>query len=89
MNIAITPTAEALLEQLIGLGQGSPEVIIEQALQTLYQQQTIDTTLGFPELAEVAIVEENEQRWATFQQNPSTGISQADVEVRLSRFRTF
>jgi hypothetical protein len=89
MNIAITPTAEALLEQLMALGQGSPEVIIEQALQTLYQQQTIDTTLGFPELAEVAIVEENEQRWATFQQNPSTGISQADVEVRLSRFRTF
>jgi hypothetical protein len=85
MNVAITPTAEALLEQLIALGQGSPEVIIEQALQALYQQQAIDTTLGFPELAEAAIVEENEQRWATFQQNPSTGISQADVEARLSR----
>jgi hypothetical protein len=85
MNIAITPTAKALLEQLIALGQGSPEVIIEQALQTLYQQQSIDTTLGFRDLTDAAIVEENEQRWATFQQNPSTGISQADVEARLSR----
>jgi hypothetical protein len=82
MNIAITPTAEALLEQLIGLGQGSPEVIIEQALQTLYQQQTIDMTLGFPE---VAIVEENEQRWTVFQQNPSIGISEADVETRSNQ----
>jgi hypothetical protein len=34
MNVDITPTAEALLEQLIALGQGSPEVVIEQALQT-------------------------------------------------------
>jgi hypothetical protein len=84
MNVAITPTAEALLEQLIALGQGSPEVIIEQALQTLYQQQAIDTTLGFPDRTEGAIVEENEQRWAIFQQNPSTGISQADVEARLN-----
>jgi hypothetical protein len=84
VNIAITPTAEALLEQLIALGQGSPEMIIKQALQTLYQQQAIDTTLGFPDRTEGAIVEENEQRWATFQQNPSTGVSQADVEARLS-----
>jgi hypothetical protein len=51
----------------------------------LYQQQALDTTLGFSELAEAAIVEENEQRWATFPQNPATGISQADVEARLSR----
>jgi hypothetical protein len=85
MNVAITPTAEALLEQLIALGQGSPEVIIEQALQTLYQERSSDPTLGFPDLTEAAIIQENEQRWSVFQQNPSTGIAQADVEARLSR----
>jgi hypothetical protein len=33
LNMAITPTAEALLQQLMQAGEGEPAVIIEPALQ--------------------------------------------------------
>ncbi len=78
MNIAITPTAETLIQQLIELGHDTPELIVEQALQYFYAQQSIDTSLGFPNLSEAAIIQANEQRWQSFQQNPN-GISQAEV----------
>jgi hypothetical protein len=68
MEIAITPTAEALIQQLIALGHDTPEVIVEQALQYFYAQQFINTSLGFPELSEADIIQQNEQRWQSFQQ---------------------
>jgi hypothetical protein len=80
MNIAITQTAEALIEQLQALGYKNPELIIEQALQCFYNQQHIDTTMGFPQLTDVEIIEENEQRWQDFQQDPQ-GIPHAQVEA--------
>jgi hypothetical protein len=81
----ITPTAEALLQQLRELGYDNPASVIEQALQYFHSQQQIDTTLGFPERSEVEIVQENEARWQAFQQNP-VGISQTQVTAsfRLS-----
>ncbi len=82
MNIAITPTAETLIQQLIELGHDTPEVIIEQALQYFYSQQLIDTSLGFPALSEAELVQANEQRWQRFQQNPN-GVSQSEVESRF------
>jgi len=82
MNIAITPTAETLLQQLIALGYENPETIIEEALQYFYSQQMIDTTLGFPDLTEAEIVQENEARWQAFQQN-GNGISQSQVEAHF------
>lgn len=60
MNIAITPTAETLIKQLVELGYGTPEAIVERALQYFYSQQFIDTSLGFPELSEADLVRENE-----------------------------
>jgi hypothetical protein len=82
MNIAITPTAETLIQQLIDLGHDTPEVIVEQALQYFYTQQLIDTSLGFSELSEADIIQSNEQRWQSFQQRPN-GISQAELEARF------
>lgn len=82
MNLAITPTAETLIEQLIELGHDKPEEIVEQALQYFYSQQLIDTSLGFPNLSESELVQENEQRWQRFQQNRA-GMTQAEVESRF------
>lgn len=83
MNIAITPTAETLIEQLIELGHEDPEAIVEQALQYFHSQQTIDTSLGFPSLIEAEIIRTNEQRWETFHRSRNSGTSQADVEARF------
>jgi hypothetical protein len=82
MNIAITPAAEALIQQLIELGHDDPEAIIEQALQYFYSQQLIDTTGGFPDLTEAEIIQDNEKRWQAFQQNPN-GIPHAQVESQF------
>lgn len=82
MNIAITPAAETLIQQLIELGHDTPEAIVEQALRSFYDQQLIDTSLGFPKLSEADIVQSNEQRWQRFQQNLD-GISQSEVEARF------
>jgi hypothetical protein len=82
MNIAITPTAETLIQHLIDLGHDTPESIIEQALQYFYTQQLIDISLGFPELNEANIIQANEQRWQTFRQRPN-GMSQTEVETRF------
>lgn len=83
MNIAITSTAETLIEQLIELGHENPETIVEQALQYFHSQQTIDTSLGFPTLTEAEIIQANEQRWQTFQQNRNSGTSQAEMEAKF------
>ena len=80
MNIDITPTAETLLQQLIELGHDNPETIIEQALQYFYSQQLIDTTIGFSDLTETEIIQDNETRWQAFQQNPN-GIPHTQVEA--------
>jgi hypothetical protein len=80
MNVAITQTAEALIEQLLALGHENPELIIEQALQYFYTQQQIDTAVGFSDLTEAEIIEDNEKRWQAFQQDP-TGIPHAQVEA--------
>jgi hypothetical protein len=85
MNISITPTAEALLEQLMALGYDDPETIIEQALECFHGQQKIDTTIGFPDLTEAAIVQENDARWRSFQQNPE-GIPQSEVEALFANY---
>ena len=82
MNIAITPTAETLIQQLIELGHDTPEEIVEQALKYFYSQQLIDTSYGFPELTESELVQENEQRWQRFQQNRD-GVCQSEVEARF------
>ena len=82
MNIAITPTAATLMQQLIDLNHDTPEEIIEQALQYFYSQQLIDTSLGFVDSGESDLVQENEQRWQRFQQNRN-GLSQAEVEARF------
>ena len=84
MNIAITPTAETLIQQLFKLGYDDPEVIVEQALQYFYSQQLIDTSAGFSKLSETEIIEENDQRWQRFQQNPD-GISQAEIRAHYGR----
>jgi hypothetical protein len=83
MNIAITRTAETLIQQLIALGYDNPETIIEEALQYFYSNQLIDTTLGFPDCTEAEIIQDNEVRWAAFQQNQN-GLSQAQVEAHFA-----
>jgi hypothetical protein len=83
MNISITPTAEAIIQQLLALGYEDPETVVEQALKCFQSQQAIDTTLGFPDLTEAEITQDNEARWQSFQQNPE-GFSQAQVEARFS-----
>ena len=82
MNIAITPAAETLIQQLIELGHDKPEEIVEQALQYFYSQQLIDTSLGFPNLSETELIKDNEQRWQRFQQDRN-GVSQSEVEARF------
>lgn len=82
MNIAITPAAETLIQQLIELGHDKPEEIVEQALQYFYSQQLIDTSLGFPNLSETELIKDNEQRWQRFQQDRN-GVSQSEVESRF------
>ena len=79
----MSPTAEALIQQLIALGYDDPEAIVEQALHYFYSQQAIDTTLGFLELAESEIIQDNETRWQAFRQN-SKGASHAQVEAWFS-----
>jgi hypothetical protein len=83
MNVSITPTAEALIQQLIALGYDNPETVVEQALQYFHSQQAIDTTLGFLDLTEAEIIYDNETRWQAFQQNPK-GISNVQVEAWYS-----
>ena len=83
MNIAIIPAAESLIQQLMELGHEDPEIIVEQALQYFHSQQTIDTSLGFPNLSEAEITQANEQRWETVQKNCTSGSSQAKVEARF------
>lgn len=79
MNVAISPTAEALIQQLLDSGHDTPEHIIEEALEYFCSQQKIDTTLGFPDLTETEMIEANEKRWQTFQENPN-GIPHDQVE---------
>jgi hypothetical protein len=83
MNVSMTPTAEAIIQQLLTLGYEDPETVIEQALQCFHSQQAIDTTQGFPDLTEAEIIQDNEARWQSFQQNPE-GVSQAQMEARFS-----
>lgn len=83
MDIPISPAAETLIQQLLELGYDNPETIVEQALKYFYNQQLIDTSLGFPDLSEAEIVQQNETCWQTFQQNPNSGIPQADVAARF------
>lgn len=83
MNVSITPTAEAIIQQLISLGYDNPERVVEEALQYFYSQQAIDTTLGFPDLIESEIIQDNEIRWQAFQQNPK-GTSHAQVKAWFS-----
>jgi hypothetical protein len=85
MNVSLTPTAEALLQQLNELGYDNPASVIEQALQYFHSQQQIDTTLGFPERSEAEIIQENEARWQAFQQNLA-GIPQAQVEAWFASY---
>ena len=71
MNIPITSDTEALVREMMTLGYDSPEAVIEAALRSFYGQKTlesVDTTQGFPRLTEAEILQENEQRWQTFQQ---------------------
>ncbi|MEO0855093.1 MAG: hypothetical protein AAFY15_16540 [Cyanobacteria bacterium J06648_11] len=82
MNVSITPTAEALIHQLLALGYENPEAIVEEALQCYYSQQRIDTSLGFSELSEAEILQANETRWETFQQQ-NISIPHSDVEARF------
>jgi hypothetical protein len=88
LNIAITPTAEALLQQLMQAGEGEPALIIEQALQYFCDRRLadreVDTCEGFPTLSEASIVQENEQRWQRFQEQGG-GASQAAMTQRFER----
>ena len=71
MNIPITSDTETLVREIMALGYDSPEAVIEAALRSFYGQQStgaVDTTQGFPRLTEAEILQENEQRWQTFQQ---------------------
>ena len=86
LNIALTPTAEALLQQLIRSGEEHDSaILIEQALQYFCDRGLdIDNTIGFPDLTGTEIIQENEQRWNDFQE---TGIahSHEDVVKRFER----
>ena len=86
LNIALTPTAEALLQQLIRSGEEqNSAILIEQALQYFYDRGLdLDNTIGFPDLTETEIIQENEQRWNDFKE---TGIahSHEDVVKRFER----
>lgn len=88
LNIAITPTAEALLQQLMQSGGGEPAAIIEQALQYFCDRQLadleVDTTEGFSRLTAAELLQENEQRWQRFQEQGG-GVSQAEITTRFER----
>jgi hypothetical protein len=94
MNIPITSTTEALLPQIMALGYPSPEAAIEAALQFFHDckfpdigsdvghvaaDDALDTTAGFASLTEAEIIQDNECRWQTFQQQGG-GIPQGYVE---------
>jgi hypothetical protein len=90
MNIPITSTTEALLPQIMALGYPSPEAAIEAALQFFHDSKipavsnvaaddALDTTAGFASLIEAEIIQDNERRWQTFQQQGG-GIPQGYVE---------
>ena len=70
MNILITSDTETLVREIMTLGYDSPEAVIEAALRSFYGQQSTGAvdTQGFPRLTEAEILQENEQRWQTFQQ---------------------
>jgi hypothetical protein len=87
LNIVLTPTAEALLQQLMQSGEESDSaILIEQALQYFCDRGfNIDNTIGFPDLTEAEIIQENEQRWHTFQE---TGIAHSHAEV-VKQFERF
>lgn len=88
MNIQITSTAEALVQEIMALGYDNPAIIIEEALKSFHIQQLaiqasdsaveVDTTLGFAELTEAEIIQENEQRWQNFLQTGSS-VSQEQI----------
>jgi hypothetical protein len=88
LNVAITPTAEALLQRLMRVKDGDPALLIELALQYFCDRQfadlDVDTMVGFFGETEGDIVAENEQRWAQFQ---ADGVvrSQGDVADRFSK----
>jgi hypothetical protein len=67
MQVPMTPNAEALLDRIMALGDATPEIIVESALQLLHDQSMIDTTLGFDQQSEAAIIQENQRRWANFE----------------------
>ena len=89
MNIQITSTAEALVQEIMALGYDNPEIIIEEALKSFHVQQLaikestsaveLDTTLGFAELTEAEVIQANEQRWQTFQ-HTGNSLSQEQIE---------
>jgi uncharacterized protein (DUF924 family) len=87
LNIALTPTAEALLQQLIRSGdEHDSAVLIEQALQYFCDRGLdIDNTIGFPDQTETEIIQENEQRWNDFQET-EIAHSHEDVVKRFERF---
>ena len=66
LNVALTPTTEALLQQLMQAGAGEPALIIEQALQYFCDRGLadleVDTTEGFPPLTVAEILVENDRR---------------------------
>ena len=86
-NIALTPTAEALLQQLMRSGEERDSaLLVEQALQYFCDRGLdIDNTIGFPDLTETDIIHGNEQRWNEFQE---TGVAHRheDVAKRFERF---
>ncbi|NJM49469.1 MAG: hypothetical protein HC860_27560 [Alkalinema sp. RU_4_3] len=71
VNISLTSASEVLLQQLVEGSGADPSVVIEQALRYFCDRQMtdLDTTDGFLSLSEREILEENEQRWAAFQEN--------------------
>jgi hypothetical protein len=88
LNVAITPTAEALLLRLMGVKDGDPALLIEQALQYFCDRQfadlDVDTTVGFEGEMDGDPVAENEQRWAQFQVDGAVR-SQGDVADRFEQ----
>ena len=84
LNIALTANTEALLQQLMRSGEEHDSaILIEQALQYFCDHGLdIDNTVGFLELTETEIIQQNEQRWNDFQE---TGISHSHEDV-VNRF---
>jgi len=88
LKVALTPTTEALLQQLMQSGESDPALIIEQALQYFCDRRSadleVDTTEGFSPLTAAEILQENEQRWQRFQAQGG-GTSQAEITNRFER----